>query len=78
MRKVAWPTQPEVMRYSIIVTVCVIVYMVFVGGIDYVFVPGRRMVLRMSDNEELDTAHGALLAADETEYRHHRVAGRHR
>ena len=35
MRKVAWPTRPEVVRYSIIVTICVLVYMVYVGGIDY-------------------------------------------
>ena len=35
MRKVAWPTRPEVVRYSIIVTVCVIVYMAYVGLIDY-------------------------------------------
>ena len=35
MRKVAWPTRPEVVRYSIIVTLCVIVYMVYVGVIDY-------------------------------------------
>ena len=35
MRKVAWPTRPEVVRYSIIVTVCVIVYMLYVGVIDY-------------------------------------------
>ena len=35
MRKVAWPTRPEVVRYSIIVTVCVIVYMAYVGFIDY-------------------------------------------
>ena len=35
MRKVAWPARPEVVRYSIIVTVCVIVYMVYVGVIDY-------------------------------------------
>ena len=35
MRKVAWPGRPEVIRYSIIVTVCVLVYMTFVGGIDY-------------------------------------------
>jgi preprotein translocase subunit SecE len=35
MRKVAWPARPEVIRYSIIVTVCVIVYMVYVGLIDY-------------------------------------------
>ena len=32
-----WPgrRRPEVVRYSIIVTVCVIVYMIFVGGIDF-------------------------------------------
>ena len=35
MRKVAWPARPEVIRYSVIVTVCVLVYMVFVGGIDF-------------------------------------------
>jgi preprotein translocase subunit SecE len=35
MRKVAWPTRPEVVRYSIIVTVCVLVYMVYVGFLDY-------------------------------------------
>ena len=51
MRKVAWPTRPEVMRYSIIVTVCVIVYMVFVGGIDYVMSLVTGLVLRMSDDE---------------------------
>jgi len=35
MRKVAWPTRPEVVRYSIIVTVCVVVYMAYIGVIDY-------------------------------------------
>jgi preprotein translocase subunit SecE len=35
MRKVAWPTRPEVARYSLIVTVCVIVLMAFVSGIDF-------------------------------------------
>ena len=35
MRKVAWPTRPEVVRYSIIVTVCVVFYMIYVGLIDY-------------------------------------------
>ena len=33
MRKVAWPGRPEVVRYSIIVTICVLVYMTFVGGL---------------------------------------------
>jgi preprotein translocase subunit SecE len=35
MRKVAWPTKPEVVRYSIIVTATVVVYTAFVGGIDF-------------------------------------------
>ena len=35
LRKVAWPTRPEVVRYSIIVTVTVVVYTAFIGGIDY-------------------------------------------
>ncbi len=35
MRKVAWPTRPEVVRYSTIVTITVIVYTAFVGGLDY-------------------------------------------
>ena len=37
MRKVAWPTRDEVVRYSIIVVATVLVYMFFVGGLDYVF-----------------------------------------
>ena len=36
MRKVAWPTRPEVIRYSIIVTATVLVFTAYVGGIDYV------------------------------------------
>ena len=35
MRKVAWPSRPEVVRYSIIVTLTVVVYTAFVGGIDF-------------------------------------------
>ena len=34
MRKVAWPTRPEVVRYSTIVTVTVLVYTAFVGALD--------------------------------------------
>ena len=37
MRKVAWPTREEVVRYSIIVVATVLVYMFFVGGLDYIF-----------------------------------------
>ncbi len=35
LRKVAWPTRPEVVRYSIIVTATIVVYTAFIGGIDY-------------------------------------------
>ena len=37
MRKVAWPTRPEVKRYSIIVIITVVVYTALVGGLDFVF-----------------------------------------
>ena len=37
MRKVAWPSREEVIRYSIIVVATVIVYMALVGGLDYIF-----------------------------------------
>ena len=37
MRKVAWPNQPEVKRYSIIVIITVVVYTALVGGLDFLF-----------------------------------------
>jgi len=37
MRKVAWPKRDEVVRYSIVVIITVIVYTALVGGLDYVF-----------------------------------------
>jgi preprotein translocase subunit SecE len=37
MRKVAWPTRDEVVRYSIVVVVTVAVYMALVGGLDFLF-----------------------------------------
>ena len=39
MRKVAWPRRPEVVRYSIIVMVTVIVYGAYVGLIDLAMNP---------------------------------------
>ncbi|PIE31855.1 MAG: preprotein translocase subunit SecE [Ilumatobacter coccineus] len=35
IRKVAWPTKPEIIRYAIIVTVTVVVFTAFIGGLDY-------------------------------------------
>jgi len=37
MRKVSWPTWPEVRRYSIIVLVAVVVVTVYVFGLDSLF-----------------------------------------
>ncbi len=37
LRKVAWPTRPEVVNYSIIVLVAVVVLTAYVAVLDYVF-----------------------------------------
>jgi len=37
MRKVAWPTWPEVRKYSIVVLVTVLAFMAYVGALDFVF-----------------------------------------
>jgi preprotein translocase subunit SecE len=37
MRKVAWPSWPEVRRYSVIVLVTVLILTAYVGGLDALF-----------------------------------------
>lgn len=37
LRKVAWPTRDEVLRYSLIVFIALVVFTLFVFGLDYVF-----------------------------------------
>lgn len=37
LKKVAWPTREEVIRYSIIVFVALVIFTAFVFGVDYVF-----------------------------------------
>jgi preprotein translocase subunit SecE len=37
MRKVAWPTTDEIVRYSIVVIITVILYTALVSGADFVF-----------------------------------------
>jgi preprotein translocase subunit SecE len=44
LRKVAWPTRAEVVNYSIIVFVAVVILTVFVGFLDYGF---GQFVLRL-------------------------------
>jgi preprotein translocase subunit SecE len=37
LRKVAWPSRPEVVNYSIVVLVAVIVLTAIIAGLDYLF-----------------------------------------
>jgi preprotein translocase subunit SecE len=37
MRKVAWPTKDEIVRYSIVVIITVILYTALVSGADFLF-----------------------------------------
>ncbi|MBA3289286.1 MAG: preprotein translocase subunit SecE [Acidimicrobiia bacterium] len=37
MRKVAWPGRDEVIRYSIVVVITVVIYTALVGGLDELF-----------------------------------------
>ena len=37
MRKVAWPTKDEVVRYSIVVIITVVIYTALVSGSDFLF-----------------------------------------
>ena len=37
LRKVAWPTRAEVVNYSIIVLVAVVILTAFIAGLDWVF-----------------------------------------
>jgi preprotein translocase subunit SecE len=40
LRKVAWPTRDEVVNYSIVVLIAVVILTVFVFALDYVFAKG--------------------------------------
>ncbi|MDQ3963467.1 MAG: preprotein translocase subunit SecE, partial [Actinomycetota bacterium] len=40
LKKVAWPSRPEVVAYSIVVLVAVIVIAALIFGMDYVFTQG--------------------------------------
>lgn len=37
LRKVSWPTRDEVLRYSVIVLIALVVFTVFVFGLDFLF-----------------------------------------
>ncbi len=46
MRKVTWPSRSEVIRSTLIVLITVIVFAIFIGGIDLLFLQILNMVLR--------------------------------
>ena len=73
MRKVAWPKQPEVKRYSIIVVVTIIVYTGMVGGLRLRVQQAVRMVLfDVSDETMSDEMTTETELTDETRRRRHR------
>jgi preprotein translocase subunit SecE len=37
MRKVAWPSWPEVRKYSVVVLITVVIFMAYVAGLDFLF-----------------------------------------
>jgi preprotein translocase subunit SecE len=37
LKKVTWPVRPEVLRYSVIVFIALVVFTAFVFGLDYMF-----------------------------------------
>lgn len=48
LRKVAWPTRPEVINYSIIVFVAIVILTTFVGILDYA---SGEFVVRLFDDK---------------------------
>jgi preprotein translocase subunit SecE len=46
LRKVAWPTRPEVINYSIVVLVTVVLLTALIFGLDYVFGEGVLRLLK--------------------------------
>lgn len=53
LKKVSWPTRPEVIRYSIIVGIALVVFTAFVFGIDYVFERAFRFVTQPGGEDAL-------------------------
>jgi preprotein translocase subunit SecE len=45
LRKVSWPTREEVIRYSTIVLVALVIFTAFIFGVDFVFGELFRLVL---------------------------------
>ncbi len=48
MRRVNWPTRPEVIKYTTVVVVTLVLLTAFIAGADYVFGEGVLRLLRLS------------------------------
>ncbi len=46
MRKVSWPSRSEIIRSTLIVLITVIVFAIFIGGIDILFLQILNLFLR--------------------------------
>lgn len=46
LARVAWPTRPEVMTYTVVVLISVAFFMIIIAGMDYVFARGVLWLLR--------------------------------
>jgi preprotein translocase subunit SecE len=46
LRKVAWPTRPEVIKYSVVVLITVVMLTALIFGLDYVFGEGVLRLLK--------------------------------
>ncbi len=48
MRRVNWPTKSEVVNYTIVVTLTVLIVTAFIAGLDYLFAEGVLRILRLA------------------------------
>ena len=48
LRRVQWPTRNEVINYTIVVTITVIVLTAFIAGLDFLFGEGVIRILRLA------------------------------
>ena len=56
LRKVAWPTRPEVKNYSIIVLITVLIFMALVTGLDIAFAKGILWLFQLIESDEMNPA----------------------
>ena len=48
MRRVNWPNRSEVINYTFVVTLAVVILTAFIAGLDYLFAEGVLRILRLA------------------------------